>query len=185
MDNINIVFFILLGICHALSLYFMIIQATLQCKQPDISGTKLITDDSVHWKIADYTSESMIILYQWIVFFMLFIEVYLYRLLMNAMKAGLHKFYITKRESIYSLLKISLIWMSSFLIMHLIGSFAIGNFNDVAYLDSQKDSNSAEVYASMLLIFCSNIPLNFYAIMTVKNIDFKLYICYIFLIKSN
>ena len=100
---------------------------------------------------------------------------------MNAMKAGLHKFYITKRESIYSLLKISLIWMSSFLVMHLIGSFAIGNFNDVAYLDSQKDSNSAEVYASMLLIFCSNIPLNFYAIMTVKNIDFKLYICYIFL----
>ena len=57
----------------------------------------------------------------------------------------------------------------------------IVNFTNVAYLENYDSLSRSEFYMIMIFTLISNFPLNFYAIMTIKNIDFKLYMCYIFL----
>ena len=51
----------------------------------------------------------------------------------------------------------------------------------IAYKETYQKKHDIRMYYSIVLAFLSNLPMNFYALMTVKNIDFKLYMCYIFL----
>ena len=68
------------------------------------------------------------------------------------------------------------------MIFFIIGDFYLKiNLSDIAYLGNYDSLSQGQFYITMIFTLVSNFPLNFYAIMTIKNIDFKLYMCYIFL----
>ena len=177
MFNIPFIAFVI--IWHALCFYFMITQAVIEWEYSQ--GDVLAIKQSVHWSIIKNIKEIMTIVLLSIIGLMLFLEVILYKLLMQHMKTELQKFYIAKKKNLIALLVISMTWLTLFLIFFLIGRYITEYLPILAYIGNYRNLNRGRVYTAMVFTLISNLPLNFYAIQMIKNIDFKLYLCYVFL----
>ena len=100
------------------------------------------------------------------------------------MKTGLNSMYLKKKDDVRFILIVSFICGTIF---NLFLPFARHKFEDPAviyhtgYYHNEKD---IRIYLILTFLFLFNLPYFIYGLVTVRNIDFKLYMWYIFLGKG-
>ena len=96
------------------------------------------------------------------------------------MKTNFHIMYDKKKNDIRFVLIVSVVCLALFFTLYPINKYLFTDPINIAITENYEE-NDENVILVMVFLFVYYLPYSIYALLTVKNIDFKLYMCYIFL----
>ena len=164
---------------YAICIYFAIIQSVYQWKYCDDYEFK--TKSSFICIFTDIFQQVYRYFMIALIFVMWCAEYFVYRELTKTMQTALHCIYNMRKKFLKRLLIISMVSLFIFIVPYPLIKYLVVDTDKVAYLESYDKTSISEVYWTMIVVFLINIPLNLYAFMSMMNINFKEYICYIFI----
>ena len=175
------IFFAFIFINIAFCIYFTAVQIIWKCEKLDQKNGIYKEQGFCRFTLNLRLAYFIFIL---LVVFTLFVsQFFIYNMLVKALRTNLNVMYEKKKQDLRLILIIGLISTSVFVVFQSIIDleFREQTLYYVNYTKDYKKMNIVTFYALLFLYTVYKLPYYLYAIVTIRNIDFKLYLCYIYL----